>query len=105
MNIGRLDRRLRIETATQTRDEWNHPVDTWETLATVWASRRDRRANEQTETNQTVGVSVVEWTIRHRDDITTDARVVDAYGGTYEIRGIQEVGRREGLRLITERRE
>ena len=102
MNIGRLDRQIQIQTSTQTVDSWNHPTDTWTTLATVWATRTDRRSTEQTETNQVTGITTTDWTIRWMTGITHDARVVDAAGQIYEIRGIQEIGRQEGLRLITE---
>lgn len=102
MNIGRLDRQITIQTATQTTDAWNHPTDTWSTLATVWATRTDRRSAEVVETAQVTGLTTTDWTIRYLSGVTHDARIIGDDGHTYEIRGIQEIGRREGLRIITE---
>lgn len=38
---GDLDRRITIERATRTVDEFNSPVETWSTFITVWARRKD----------------------------------------------------------------
>ena len=47
---------------------------------------------------------VTEWTIRHRTDVTAAMRV--KYGNDfYYITGIRELGRREGLVLLTELRD
>ena len=103
MNIGRMDRRIELQSQSITRDEWNHPVGTWTTLATVWATKKERRATEPTEVSQVVALNVVEWFIRHRTDIDAGDRVKYA-GNIYDITGVQEIGRAEGLRLITELR-
>lgn len=39
--IGKLDRRITIERATSTVDEFNEPIETWATFITVWAQRKD----------------------------------------------------------------
>ncbi|MHA6641345.1 phage head closure protein [Mesorhizobium sp. A623] len=38
---GDLDRRITIERFTSTRNEFNELIETWVTLATVWARRKD----------------------------------------------------------------
>lgn len=103
MNIGRLDRRITLQTATVTRDEWNHPTEAWTDVATVWATKQPRKATEPTEVAQVVALQVVDWFIRHRTDIGAGDRISYA-GSIYEITGVQEIGRAEGLRLITELR-
>lgn len=106
MIIGRMDRRIVIEKPTTSRDDWNHPTVTWETLATVWATRRDLRSRERDETRQKTALTVTEWTIRHRGDITARHRIREQGGDrTWEIVGIEEIGREEGLRITAESRE
>lgn len=104
MNAGQMDRQIVLQTYSTTTDDWNHPVKTWADLATVWASKVDKRETERNELNQTVALTSTTWTIRYRSDIDTTARI--KYGTKiYEIRGIKELGRREGLQITTELRE
>lgn len=104
MNAGELDRRVEIQRATITRDDWNTPVETWATIATTWASKRDRHETEINELNQTVTFTRTLWKIRYRADIsTTDVLVYGAE--TYDITGIKELGRQEGLEITTEKRK
>lgn len=104
MNAGKLDRRITIETPVITYDEWNHPQKSWGQLALVWASKTDRTESEVTELSQTVAINRTVWTIRWRDDITTAQRI-QYNNDLYEIKGIKELGRREGLQITTERRK
>lgn len=104
MNSGKLDRRIVIEEYTVTRDSWNHPSKTWTTLTTVWASKREVALREPTELLQQVGYVKTHWKIRHRDDIDVTMRV--KYDNKYfYIIGVRELGRSDGLELITELRD
>lgn len=47
--IGRMDRRITIERATNTVDELNSPVEVWSEFITVWASRKDSSDVVKTE--------------------------------------------------------
>lgn len=38
---GDLDRRIIIERFTSTTNEFNEPIESWSTLTTVWAQRKD----------------------------------------------------------------
>lgn len=105
MNIGKLDRRIRLEAVTVTRDAWNHPSETWAEVATLWATKTPRQATEPTEASQVVALEVVHWYIRHRTDVAAGSHRVREGAAVYDIIGVQELGRAEGLRLITERRE
>jgi SPP1 family predicted phage head-tail adaptor len=104
MNIGRLDRRITLQSLSVTRDEWNHPTEAWTDLATIWATKTPRRALEPTEEKQVVALNVVDWYIRHRTDVTADMRLKDADDNVFDIVAVQEVGRKEGLKITTERR-
>ncbi|AWC25457.1 Bacteriophage head-tail adaptor [Aminobacter sp. MSH1] len=46
---GMLDRRITIERATSVPNELNEPVETWVTLVTVWAQRKDSSDMVKTE--------------------------------------------------------
>lgn len=104
MNIGKLDRRIALQVVTTTRDAWNHPTESWATVATVWATKTPRQATEPTEASQVVALEVVHWYIRYRDDVAAGTHRVKWGAVVYDITGVQELGRRDGLRLITERR-
>ena len=104
MNAGIMDRRITVQTYTTATDDWNHPVKTWADFATVWASKTDKRESEVNEQNQTVALTRTVWTIRYLAGIDTTARI-QYDGSTYDIRGIKELGRREGMQITTELRE
>ncbi len=38
MNIGRLDKRVTIQSGTTMKDVYGQPLETWSDIATVWAS-------------------------------------------------------------------
>ena len=108
MNVGRLDRSVELQTQATSQDDYGQPLETWTTLATVWAEKSDRVASEVTSAGQVVEVLRTVWTIRHRSDIDTRHRLALKIGGGlyeyYYITGTQEIGRRVGLKLTTERR-
>jgi len=104
MNAGQLDRRIIIQEQQTSRDDWNHPRVQWATMATVWASKQDRTSVTVNELQQQVNVNRTVWTIRWRNDIDTTHRI-SAKGSYYYITGVKELGRQEGLQLITEERD
>lgn len=104
MNIGELDRQIEIQQITTAKDSWNYDVETKTTLATVWAKKVERLAGELIGESQLVSQNRVDWVIRHRTDITATMTLV--YGtDEYEIRGIKELGRKEGLLIHSELRD
>ena len=44
MSAGELDRKITIQRATVTLNEFNELIETWTDHATVWAKRRDASA-------------------------------------------------------------
>lgn len=103
MNAGMMDRRITVQTYSTSNNDWNHPVKTWSDLTSVWASKTDKRETEVNELNQTVAITRSIFTIRHLANLSTTARIVYD-GDNYEILGIKELGRREGMQITTERR-
>jgi SPP1 family predicted phage head-tail adaptor len=100
MQAGRLDRRVTIEQATATQNDYGEPVRTWSTLATVWAEKLDLKASERFAGDQHDARIDTVWRIRYRADVTPLMRV--SHGGLrYDIQGTRELGRRAGLELLT----
>ena len=96
MNIGSLDRRVTIRTFTEAPDASGQPVITWSDLITVAASKRDVTARERFAARQELAQQTSVFRIRHRTDVTVEMRLV--YDSkTYDIQGLAELGRREGL--------
>ena len=104
MEPGRLDRRIDILERSAATDDWNQSSNSYSTLATVWAEVRDPGAREREEADQKVTVSTKIFIIRFRSDITTIHRI--SYNSdSYQITGLAEIGRQEGLRITAEARD
>lgn len=103
---GKLDRRVRIETATKA-DDGHNEVDAWGTLVTVWAQvipTAGREAREQ------LGREVIlSSSFRVRFSSTVSAVRPEGFrlrypaaddGQVWDIKSVNEIGRREGLEII-----
>lgn len=102
MKPERLDRKITLERFTYTTDPGSgEQVKTWSNLASVWASKRDVSDSER------VASAEVSAEISTRFQIRWDSRWSDlnpkdrvGYDGrTYDIVGVKELGRREGLEI------
>jgi SPP1 family predicted phage head-tail adaptor len=81
-------------------DAYGQPVESFSTLASVWAKIEYKSEVEKFENEQLRAVSSIDFTIRYRTDITEQMRI--SYdSNTYQITGIAEIGRGEGLKLKT----
>ena len=104
MEPGRLDRRITLLQRNAVADDWNQSSASYHSLAIVWAQVQDLGAKEREEADQRVTNRSRIFTIRHRSDITTLHRI--SYDGdTYEITGLTEIGRKEGLRITAVARD
>jgi SPP1 family predicted phage head-tail adaptor len=92
---GELDRRITIQRATVTLNEFNEPIETWGDLATVWAKRRDASATESYRAQEVGAEITARFTIRWsttaasvtpRDRLSFDGRL-------YNITAVRDVGR------------
>lgn len=101
MRAGSLDRRIRIERRVETQSTSGHPVETWRSEATVWASVRydkgSERFNAPQYTGKTMAVFRVRWsqltaglTSRHR--LIFNDRV-------HDVMDLREIGRREAIEI------
>lgn len=89
---GELDRRITIQRATVTLNEFNEEIETWGDLTTVWAKRRDASATESYRA-QEVGAQIsARFLIRYSSQVADvnprDRLVID--GREYNIKRVTE---------------
>lgn len=105
INPGQLDRRITIQSRTTAPNEFNEPVETWATLADVWA-KVDYPVTGSDEKTDGVNVTTtrVVFTVRHLSGVGfTDRIQYDSE--VYDIERISELGRKSYLELTAERRK
>lgn len=103
MQAGKLDRRITLQRATITRDEYNAEVSTWADLVTVWASYEPIRDGERFRAGERASELSARFQIRYSSQVSgvTSEDRLQFDGRTYEIEHVKEIGRREGLELTT----
>lgn len=101
MRAGKMDRLITIQTFTTTQNDYGEPVETWTTLASVWAERVPMSGREAFAADQLAALSLVKFKIRYRSDVDTKNRILDA-GSYYDIRSVGIIGRNEGLEITAE---
>jgi len=99
MQAGTMDRRIVLQTATETRDDYGEPVPSWSTLATVWARYRALSGRERFVDDQIQATLEAEFVVRYRGDVTPKQRI-SWDSETWQIEAVLEEGRREYLRLL-----
>lgn len=101
MRSEKLDRRITIERALVAYDDDNQPVVEWVELTTVWASKLDISDGEKVRAAQVGATLTTRFQIRWSSmvaDVNPKDRIVSA-GVTYDISGVKEIGRREGVEI------
>lgn len=102
MLAGRLDRRITIQHKTVAQNELGEEVETWADHATVWASKFDVSDGEKVAAAEVSATITTRFQIRYSSDVAEinpgDDRVVFD-GRTYDIWGVKEIGRREGIEI------
>lgn len=99
MNIGKLDRRIRIQSVHESRDAYGETLLTFGDWLTVSASYRALRVTEKFMSQHLQGEIEAIFTIRYMPGVSEKWRI-EYEGVTYEIVGPpKEIGRHEGLEL------
>lgn len=101
MRSESLDRRITLQRATTTRDEAGQIIKSWGELATVWASRRRASARETLAAAE-VSAAITDVFECRRDSAWADLSPLDRLvfeGRIYDVVSVDEIGRREGLRI------
>ncbi len=99
MRAGEMDRFIRIEKNTPTRSASGDQVDSWAKFAEVWAKKRDLKTAESLDADRDVAMVQTEFSIYWLEGVTASMRIVYD-SATYDIEGVREIGRREGLAVI-----
>jgi SPP1 family predicted phage head-tail adaptor len=99
MQLGDLDRRIRIEQCTWVTDSVGQRIAVWSTLATVWAKVAYESGREVYEADQKVAERVVKFIVRYRSLDETMRVVYDGF--VHDILAIEEIGRERYLALRT----
>lgn len=99
MRAGKLDRRIVLQAFTTTQDGYGEENESWSTFATVWAQVMPFTGRERFVADQVSGEADTRFRIRWRSDIDVTQRIVYD-GDTYDIEGVIEIGRHEGLEIL-----
>ena len=88
--MGRLDRVIEIQHFSSTRDSFGASVETWVTLARVFAERLAWKPRQKFDQNSKrfVNISTSSFKILQRGDVDETMRVIDDHGGQWDIIGI-----------------
>ena len=81
MRIGPLNKRVTIQTATESRDSHGDVAQTWATHATVWAAIEPLSGSERIVAQQAEAFTTHRVRIRYLSTVTSDMRVL--YGTRY----------------------
>ncbi len=101
MLAGKLDRFITIEQPTESITAQGEVTQAWATLASVWAQYQPLNSTERFAGDAARGVFSAKFNIRYRSDVTEKMRIY-FNARRYRILGINEIGRREGLQIISE---
>lgn len=102
MEAGKLDRQITLETNTPTANDYGEHTAGWGNAEMVWANVRYQTPKEVFQADQLSALQVAIFMIRYRTGIAAAKNRVIHDGQTYNITGVSEIGRREGLQLIGE---
>jgi len=97
-----MDRRITIEEIVETRDSYGAVIRTWTPFATVWAEVRPVRSRELIASAKVTAEFDTVFRARWLDGLSPAMRVIHD-GDVYEITGLAEIGRREGLEIMGRR--
>lgn len=101
MKAGDLNRRITLERATYTTNELNEKVPTWNTLAVVWASKKDVSDSERLAAAEVRAAITTRFQIRLSNktaDLDAKDRI-NFQGRIYEIFSVKEIWRNTGLEI------
>lgn len=104
VTAGKRDRRVTLQRFTSSTDPGSGEViETWGTLALVWASRRDVSDSERLASAEVAAEIGTRWVIRW-SSLWSDLSPLDrleSEGRIYEIVAVKELGTREGIEIST----
>lgn len=97
MISGRMDRKITIQEYTESTNDYGEVEKSWSDVATVWAEVKQQSARETWQAGKVAETEMM-FRIRYRSGINSKMRVVYD-GDNYDIAGVREIGRRDGLEI------
>ena len=97
---GKFDKRVTLQSNTPSQDGYGQPVESWSTIATVWAEKLTARQAERFTGVRHAGFDSITWRIRYRTGLDNLDRLV-WNGQNYDIEGTDIQGRNESILLTT----
>lgn len=101
MQPGRFDRKISIEHYTTTKNKFGETVKTWALFAEAWAGTKGQSSKEVFQNDQLQNINTLIFNTRFLPGITSKMRIIFE-GQIFNIRGVQEIGRRKGLQIVGE---
>lgn len=98
IDAGQLDRLVQVLKRVPGQENGWEQVFTYVPSCNLWAALKHDSEDEQHAAGQTYSVRVVTFTTRYSSRVTERDRL-SCEGITYEVLGIRELGRREGLEI------
>lgn len=101
MQAANLDRTITIQKKAVTQNDSGDEVETWSTLAVVSAEKLEGTGGERFTSQQFIAEGAKTFRIRwsKRLKVVTTEHRISFDDRIYDIVDVQEIGRREGLRL------
>jgi hypothetical protein len=108
MEPGERDRAVTIQQLEETIAPGRLPKETWILLATpVWFRKLDAKSSEKVKSDQVAANFDTQWEMGYRGDMDPDLidvpkkRRLLYQGRIYPIVGASQIGRREGIEVLT----
>lgn len=101
LRAGLLDRRIRIERAAVSENTLGEEIEAWDVIATVWAGVNFGSGSEQRRAAVEDDAQPATFTVRWSSSLASLSsadRIVHG-GFVYNVKAVQEIGRREGLSI------
>lgn len=108
MEVGERDRAVTIQQLVEAVPDSRYPSERWTTLlGTVWMRKMDAKASERVKAEHIAAEFDTQWEMGYVASM--DPEVVDVpkkrrllyLGRAYEIVAASQIGRREGIELLT----
>ena len=114
MNIGKLDRRVSIQSRILTKDDAGGIIESWQDVCFSWAEKleqqkADQSGGEKVTANADKAMGQTLWRIRYKSTfrgVTTAGSYRLIYGGeVFDITHVKEEGRKVSMILTTQTTE
>ena len=102
MQAGRLNRRVTLQSPSQSVDELGQPIPGWTDVAVVWADIRMKSGLESIKAGAPVSVVQASIRVRYRAGITAGMRLTHNLQAFNIVAVMPDVGGREFVDLVAE---